>query len=245
MPNPERSEDIARLHEAGQYSQLRDYCDALLDTNPTDVLALQNGAMARLHLKLYEEALAYCDRVLEIEQEDPYALHNAAYALEHLHRHAEALERCNIMLKGDPRDIWALNSAGLALSEMGRSAEASEYFGRVLKLDPHNPTALMNGALALEYTGHTSEAIALYNRALRLNPPAREAAGARERAYRSLGMENEAFLAAQGISDDDMKGIILRAHNNRCSLLHQLCLDEIDGYAGADPHAKNPFRSDI
>ena len=73
-------------------------------------------------------------------------------------------------------------------------------------------------------------------------PPAREAAGARARAYRSMGKEDEAFLAAQGVSDKEMDGIMRRARRNRCSLLHQICLDEMDGYGDADPHAGNPFR---
>ena len=102
MPDAEPSEVIARLHDAGRYAELQDYCDKLLEADPADALALQNGAMARLHLGMYEEALAYCERVLEAERGDPYALRNAAYALERLRRHGEALERCGEILEGGP-----------------------------------------------------------------------------------------------------------------------------------------------
>ena len=193
---------------------------------------------------LYEEALERCRSVLERDRSDQYALRNAIYALENLHRYGEVLECCEEMLKTDSRDVWTLNSAGLALAEMGRYAEAAEYFERSLKLDPHNTTALMNGALSLARTGQVRRSISYYDAALRLDSSLREAAEARARAYRSLGMEDEAFLAAQGIRDGDMERIIRQARRNRCSLLHQLCLEEMDRYRDADPHADNPFRPD-
>ena len=245
MADPlEPSNVINTLYDTGRYAELHDYCDMLLEKDPNQTLALQNNALACLHLGSYEEALEYCRRVLEHDHNDAYALQNMVYALENLHRYAEALECCEKILEMDPRDVWALNSAGLATMEMDRYDEAARFFERSLELDPHNVTALMNGALSLERTGRVGDAISRYDAALLLDPPVREAAEARARAYRSLGMEDEAFLAAQGIRDGEMTRIIQRARTNNCSLLHQLCLEEMDRYQNVDPHADNPFRPD-
>ena len=245
MPDAlEPSNVVSTLYDSGRFAELLDYCTMRLEKDPSETLSLQNGALACLHLGRYEEAAEFCSKVLDADGGDAYALRNMVYALENLHRYADVLERCESMLKTDPRDIWTINSAGLALAEMGRYAEAAEYFERATKLDPHNTTALMNGALSLERTGQTRRAISHYDAALRLDPSMREAAEARARAYHTLGMEDEAFLAAQGIRDNDMARIIRQARRNRCTLLHQLCLEEMDRYQDADPHADNPFRPD-
>lgn len=233
---------INTLHDMKRYAELRDYCVVRLKIEPTEMIYLQNCALACLHLELYEEALQYCGMVLESDHTDTYALHNMIYALEKLHKYDEVLCRCQDMLAVYPRDIWTTNSAGLALSELGRHEEALKYFGRSLELDPHNITALMNAALCEERLDRTRQAISHYDAALRLDHTIRGAAQARSRAYHKLGMADEAFLAAQGIPDGDMDRIIRQAHHNRCSLLHQLCIEEMGRYHDVDPHKDNPFR---
>lgn len=206
------------------------------------MLALQNISLACLNLEEFTKTIQYCDEVLKRDHTDAYALHNKIYALENLHRYDDVLECCNTLLDMDNTDTWALNSAGLASAELDEYKDAIQYFERALKQDPRNVTALLNMALMFRRQSKLQESIHWYDEALLVNPSLSEAVTARTDAYKSLGLDDESFLAAQGLLDDDISRIISDAKHNGCTVFHQLCLDDMNRLGKRNPHDKNPFR---
>ena len=181
-----------------------------------------------------------CDAVLAADGADPHALRNRVLALEALGRDADAAESCRALLAlpdgrtaadgiGGAGDAWSHNSLGLALMRLGRDAEAVACFDRALEADPRSATALMNKALSAGRLGRTLESAALYDRAAAADPSvAADASRARAAAYKRLGRGDEAFLAAQGVADSDMPGIMRRAASSGCTVFHQFCQDEYE-----------------
>ena len=84
------------MFESGKFDDMLNYCTKLLETNPDDMVALQNSALALLHLEKFEESIIYCDKVLKIKNFDIYALKNKIYSLEKLKQYEDAI---NIVVK--------------------------------------------------------------------------------------------------------------------------------------------------
>ena len=53
---------------------------------------------------------------------------------------------------------------------------------------------------------------------------------AKSRLFEKLDMEDDAFLAAQGILNKDMKKIKMAAKKNKCSVFHQFCENEFENF---------------
>lgn len=233
---------INRLFDAKRFGEMHEYCDMLLKKDPKNLLALQNASLACLNLGQYADALTYSDAVLKDYPKDKYARQVRISALENLREYDKVLELCDAILKDDPDDVWILNTAGLAAAELSQNTDALRYLELALSRDPRNVTALMNKALILGRTGMIHDSIECYDRVLLVDSSVKAAAAARAEAYVSLGMEDEAFLAAQSFRDAQIQNIIARARINRCSVLHQISLDEMEQYQDQDPHINNPFR---
>jgi tetratricopeptide (TPR) repeat protein len=125
-------------------------------------------------------------------------------------------------------DTWALNSSGLALNELSKFKEAVEFYDKTLKIDDKNITALMNKAISLSFLGEYQQSIECYDRAQIIDPSLKELAITKSREYEKLGLEDEAFLAAQGVLIKDMEKIISDAKDNKCSVFHQFCQSEFE-----------------
>lgn len=233
---------INRLFDAKRFGEMREYCDMLLKKDPKNLLALQNASLACLNLSLYADALTYSDAVLKDYPKDKYAIQVHISALENFGEYEKVLELCDTILKDDPDNVWILNTAGLAAAELDLDTDALGYLESTLGRDPRNVTALMNKALILGRTGMTHDSIKCYDQVLLVDSSMKAAAAARAEAYVALGMKDEAFLAAQSFRDAQIQNIIARARINRCSVLHQISLDEMETYQDRDPHANNPFR---
>ncbi|MFB5612141.1 MAG: tetratricopeptide repeat protein, partial [Nitrosarchaeum sp.] len=157
-----------------------------------------------------------------------YALKNKIYSLEKLKRYDDALTCCKMILDIDSNDIWTLNSTGLSLNELDRHEEAIKFYDKALKLDEKDITALMNKAISLNHLRNYKESIEFYDKAQLLDSSLREASIAKSQAFEKLGMEDEAFLSAQGVLIKDMEQIKIDAKKNKCSVFHQYCQNEFE-----------------
>jgi tetratricopeptide (TPR) repeat protein len=117
---------------------------------------------------------------------------------------------------------------GLSLNELDRHKEAIEFYDKTLKLDNKDVTALMNKAISLNHLRNYLESIEYYDKAQTIDPSIHEASIAKSQAYEKLGMQDEAFLAAQGVLVKDMEQIKLNAKKNKCSVFHQYCQNEFE-----------------
>lgn len=222
------SKVITRMFEAGRFEEMKSYCEQLLEKDPTDMLALQNLTLACLHLRRFEDALSYCNRVLGIDEYDTYAIKNKVLALEQLGKYDQVVDCCNKLLNIDSNNIWALNSKGLALLESNKSSEAIEPFERVLSLEEDNLTALMNKALAHYIQKEYEKAASYYDKAQKSDPSLKDAAIAKSESFAKMGKDDEAFLAAQGVLNEDMQRFKDEAKKNNCTVFHQYCVTEFE-----------------
>ena len=124
--------------------------------------------------------------------------------------------------------MWTLNSMGLSLNELDRHKEAVEFYDKTLNLDNKDITALMNKAISLNHLRNYRESIEYYDKAQMVDSSLHEASIAKSQAFEKLGMEDEAFLAAQGVLVKDMDQIKIDAKKNKCSVFHQYCQNEFE-----------------
>ncbi len=138
------------------------------------------------------------------------------------------LNCCESILAKNKDDLWALNTSGLALNELGRFKEGIEFYDKTLKIDDKNITALMNKAFSLSLLSEYRKSIEYYDLAQIIDPSMKELAVAKSREFKKLGLEDEAFLAAQGVLIKDMEKIKSDAKANNCTVFHQFCQTEFE-----------------
>ncbi len=217
---------IKKLHSEKKWDDMISFCKKMLQDDPKDLVALQNMATALLHEGKFEDALVLCQTVLDINEFDEYALKNKIFALEKLRKYDDVIICAERILSKNKDDEWAHDSKGLALNELGRHKEALDCYDRSLAINQNDTTALMNKAVTLSFLQKFEDAISLYDRAQQLEGPIREAAAAKSEAYKQLGKEDEAFLAAQGLLIHDIQKYIAEAKTKKMRVFDLFCLNE-------------------
>ena len=219
---------ITRMFDAKRYDDMYNYCKGMLEKDPEEMIALQNISLALIHMEQYPEAIQYCDKVLTMKNFDMYAQKNKIYALECLSEYDKVIEICQKIISDRPDmvDTWLLNTMGISFNKLDRHREALECYERSLKLDQNDATALMNKAISLSHLGRYNQAVEYYDMAQRLDFEASDIPLAKSKLYEKIGLADEAFLAAQGVLNQDMKRIILDAKKNKCTVFHQFCEEE-------------------
>lgn len=219
---------IKKLHAEKNWQEIVSFCKKMLDEDPKDLVALQNMATALVNAGKFDEVISCCDVVLQMNGSDEYALKNRIFALERLRRFDEVISSCDLLLKKNQSDTWALDSKGLALNELGRHDEAISNYDKSLQIEPDNTVALMNKAITLSFLQKYEEAIPFFDRAQKLDKSIKEAGLAKSEAYKKLGQENEAFLAAQGLLVEDIDNLILEAKEKKTRVFDLFCLKEFE-----------------
>lgn len=219
---------IKRLFSDKKWDDLALYCKKMLEDDPKDMVALQNISSACIMLNRLDDAISYSDAVLELNSHDEYALKNKIYAMEKQGMHADVVACCDKLLEKNTSDTWALDSKGLALNATGRQEDALLCYEQSLRHDPGDTTALMNKAATLFFLKRYDDAIACYDAAQRADGSLRGAASARSEIYQILGMEDEAFLAAQGLLDDDVARFKEEAKKRKMRVFDWFCLNEFN-----------------
>jgi tetratricopeptide (TPR) repeat protein len=95
-------------------------------------------------------------------------------------------------------------------------------------MDDKNITSLLNKASSLSSLNENQKAIEFYDKAQTIDPSLKELSIAKSREFEKLGLDDEAFLAAQGVLLKDMKKIQEDAKENKCSVFHQFCQNEYE-----------------
>ena len=88
----------------------------------------------------------------------------------------------------------------------------------------------MNKAISLTHLKKYEEAIEYYDKTQVADATIKEAPIAKSKLFEKLGMEDEAFLAAQGVLSRDMEKIKRDAKENKYSVFHQFCENEFEIY---------------
>lgn len=219
---------IKKMFSEERWDDLVLFCNKMLQEDPNDMMALQNISATYVRMGRFSDALSCSDAVLRISPDDEYALKNKIYALEGLGRYEDVIECCDRLLGKNKSDVWALDSKGLALNQLGRQEDAIECYNLSLKYDPNNVTAIANKASTLSFLKRYEEAIPCYDRAQRLNHNIRGLALAKSTAYQNLGMDDEAFLAAQGLLADDIVKFKEEAKRRKMKVFDWYCLNEFN-----------------
>ena len=126
------------MFESGKFDDMYNYCTKLLESNPDDMVALQNSALALLHLEKFEDSIIYCDKVLQIKIFDIYALKNKIYSLEKLDTPTLTgrytyVERADVIFVDNGTGTSATNLDGFKAFER----EAHKIVGDTFEDDPN------------------------------------------------------------------------------------------------------------
>lgn len=216
---------IKKLHADKKWEEMVSFCKKMLEGDPKDLVALQNMTTALLHQGKFEDALMCCQQVLDMNEFDEYALKNKIFALEKLQKFDDVIICAERLLTKNKNDTWALDSKALALNELGKHKDALETYDTSLRINQNNITALMNKAVTLSFLQKYEDAIPFYDSAQKIEK-IKEAAAAKSEAYKKLGKEDEAFLAAQGLLVDDIEKCIAEAREKKMRVFDLYCLNE-------------------
>jgi tetratricopeptide (TPR) repeat protein len=136
----------------------------------SDVIALNDKALALYNQGNYAEAITYYDKALAIDPNNEVALYGKGSALNYKGNYAEAILYFDKALAIDPNDKEALNNKGYSLFSQGNYAEAITYYDKALAIDPNFIIALIGKGNALYGQGKYAEAITYYDKALAIDP---------------------------------------------------------------------------
>ena len=145
-------------------------------------------------------------------------------ALEKLELHEQVLECCDIRLSKNDKDVDALVTKGIALNKTGKHEDALTLYDLALELDKTNVDALMNMAVTLSYLRRYQDSIPYYDTVQQIMPEFTRAAIEKSKAFKELGREDDAFLAAQGIMLNDAELLKQDAKDNKYSVQHAFLL---------------------
>ena len=145
-------------------------------------------------------------------------------ALEKLELHEQVLECCEIILSKNDKDVDALVTKGIALNKTGKHEDALTLYDLALELDKTNVDALMNMAVTLSYLRRYQDSIPYYDTVQQIMPDFSRAAVEKSEAFKELGRDDDAFLAAQGVRLQDAEKLKQDARENKYSVQHAFLL---------------------
>ena len=152
-------------------------------------------------------------------------LKNKMLALEKLEIHDEVLKCCEILLSKNDKNVDALVTKGISLNKTGKHEDALTLYDLAIELDKTNVDALMNMAVTLNYLGRYQDAIPYYDTVQQIMPEFSRAAIEKSEAFKALGREDDAFLAAQGVRLKDAELLKKDAKQNKYSVQHAFLLE--------------------
>ena len=217
---------IKKLYTEQKWHEIFTLCQNMLESDPKDLVALQNIATALLQVGKYDDVISYCDTVLQMNPLDEYAIKNKIFALERLKKYDQVILYCDKLLGKNQNDPWTHDSKGLALNELNRHEDAISSYDASLRIDPNNTTALMNKAITLSYLQRHADAIPIYDKVQFIDGTIKEACIAKSDAYTKLGNTDEAFLAAQGMLVSDIIKFKEKAAEKKMRVFDYYCLNE-------------------
>ena len=216
--------ELKKLFDTKKFDAAIEFCQKLLEKNPNDPIALQNLSTAYYIVGAYNDTIKCCEKILERDRDDEHAIKNKMRALEKLELHNEVLRCCDILLSKNNKDVDVLVTKGIALNKTGKHEDAMTLYDLALELDKTNVDGLMNMAVTLNYLGRYQEAIPYYDIVQQIMPEFSRAAVEKSEAFKALGREDDAFLAAQGVRLKDAELLKQDAKENKYSIQHAFLL---------------------
>ena len=216
--------ELKKLFDGKKFDEAVEFCQKLLEKNPNDPIALQNLSTLYYIVGAYEDSIKCCEKILEKDVNEEHAVKNKMLALEKMELHDEVLKCCEILLTKNSKDVDALVTKGIALNKMGKHEDALTLYDLALELDKTDVDALMNMAVTLNYLERHQEAIPYYDTVQQIMPDFSRAAVEKSEAFKALGKEDDAFLAAQGIRLDEAEMLKADAKKNNYSVQHAYLL---------------------
>ena len=116
--------EIKKLFDAKKFDDVISYCQKLLETDPKNILALQNISSAYNMVGAYQDAIKSASIVLEETNDDEFALKNKIFAYEKLNDYNSVLIYCNHMLIQNKKDVDTLITKGITLNKIGNHDDA-------------------------------------------------------------------------------------------------------------------------
>ena len=224
LPMNDPISELKKMFEARKFDDAIRLCQKLLVKNSVDPIALQNLSTAYYMVGAYEDAKQCCEKILDKEPQDEHAIKNKMLVLEKLELHEQVLECCKMILSKNKNDLDAIITKGIALNKIGKHEDALILYENALKLDKTNVDALMNMAVTLSHLKRYQEAIPYYDSVQEIMPNFSRAAKEKSDAFKELGKDDDAFLAAQGILLKDADLLKTEANKKKYSVQHAFAL---------------------
>jgi len=224
IPMSDPVTELKRLFDAKKFDEAIEFCQKLLEKDPNDPIALQNLSTLYYIVGAYEDSIKCSEKILEKDLNEEHAIKNKMLALEKLEQHDEVLKCCDVLLLKNEKDVDALVTKGIALNKIGKHEDALTLYDLALELDKTDVDALMNMAVTLNYLERYQEAIPYYDTVQQIMPDFSRAAVEKSEAFKALGKEDDAFLAAQGIRLDEAELLKDDAKENKYSVQHAYIL---------------------
>ncbi len=216
--------ELKRLFDAKKFDEAIEFCQKLLEKDPNNPIALQNLSTLYYIVGAYEDSIKCSEKILKKDLNEEHAIKNKMLALEKLELHDEVLKCCEILLSKNGKDVDALVTKGIALNKIGKHEDALTLYDLALELDKTDVDALMNMAVTLNYLERYQDAIPYYDTVQQLMPDFSRAAVEKSEAFKALGKEDDAFLAAQGVRLDEAELLKIDAKENKYSVQHAYLL---------------------
>jgi len=216
--------ELKKLFDAKKFDAAIEFCQKLLVKDPNDPIALQNLSTAYYIVGAYNDTIKCCNKILEKDGNEEHAVKNKMLALEKLELHDEVLKCCEILLSKNDKNVDALVTKGISLNKTGKHEDALTLYDLALELDKTNVDALMNMAVTLSYLRRYQDAIPYYDTVQQMMPEFSRAAVEKSKAFKELGREDDAFLAAQGVRLKDAELLKQDAKDNKYSVQHAFLL---------------------
>ncbi|HOR50973.1 MAG TPA: tetratricopeptide repeat protein [Candidatus Hydrogenedentes bacterium] len=163
-----------------------------LEIKPHSRYLLNNLGYEHYLRKEYDRACDYYRRALEVSPRYTLAYNNLGNALLKLGNYEEALVNYDRALAIDPKDPFAECNRGNLFLETERYQEAAAAYRMALAADSGNADAANNLGLALLRDGQAEDSLEWFEMAWRLRPPYPLAHLNAAKAYRQLGLTEEA-----------------------------------------------------
>lgn len=136
------------LHAAGRSGQALDAVEAVLASEPSNVVALDARGNLLIELGRVHEAVGSFEQAAALQPGDADARANLAAALLRVGRIDDALACAEETLRARPDHLLALHAKGQALLQLLRVQEARESAASALTLHPGHPDLQWNRAVA-------------------------------------------------------------------------------------------------
>ena len=157
-------------HQEGKFEEAEKIYQKILETQPTNLMVINNLGIALQELGKFDEAEASYRKGIELKPDYDSAHYNLGDLLRELSRFDEAETSYRKAIELKPDYIEAHNNLGDSLYALGKMKEANISFIKAIELKPDYAEAHANLASSLYALGKFEEAAGSYKKAFELKP---------------------------------------------------------------------------